>query len=405
MVNRTYRFLSGDVDLLYSIGLIGFAELLAFHSLSVSWSWIVALTVIVQFGYLYYLMSGRKLFINFWWLVVSLFMAAVVWVLLTYFNDSSNRIIGYYISVTLIVGILFYLVRYFSIRFVVIIFLFVIVLHAQFGIFQFILQHDLGLSMLGESRIGDDIPGVAKFTFGSSKMVRAYGAFGHPNAYAGVLLLGFILVMRWRKIFESAFIPICGVLLIGIFLSFSRTSFVGLMLLMIISALIMRHHIRHVIFLVLIVLIVVATLSPLLISRFVDGEDVAVEERIVGLRWAMDIRRDLPWWRGVGIGSYPSALRSHLNDVGFIPAVWQIDYVHSVPVLLWLEWGGVGILFLAGVIGIALAPALRQLVWIIPIIPMLIFDHYFVTQFGPLLLLVVAVYLVIQIDPRLVRLK
>lgn len=69
------------------------------------------------------------------------------------------------------------------------------------GIWQFIIQHSIGLFWLKESLISPNISGVAKLVFGGSKMIRAYGLFPHPNILGGFLLLSITLTLSSQKMF------------------------------------------------------------------------------------------------------------------------------------------------------------------------------------------------------------
>jgi len=47
----------------------------------------------------------------------------------------------------------------------------------------------------GESLIGSDIPGVAKFVFEGQKIVRSYGTFPHPNVLGGFLIFTILITV------------------------------------------------------------------------------------------------------------------------------------------------------------------------------------------------------------------
>ena len=65
-----------------------------------------------------------------------------------------------------------------------------VVLQAQWGLLQFILQHDLGFTFLGEPHLTAGTNGVAKFMMQGTKIIRAYGPYLHPNALAASLVAG-----------------------------------------------------------------------------------------------------------------------------------------------------------------------------------------------------------------------
>ncbi|MFZ2188438.1 MAG: O-antigen ligase family protein [Candidatus Moraniibacteriota bacterium] len=73
---------------------------------------------------------------------------------------------------------------------------------ALIGIAQFILQHSIGLFWLKESLIGPDIAGVAKIIANYHPLIRAYGLFPHPNLLGGFLFFSIIMTMLYIKLFH-----------------------------------------------------------------------------------------------------------------------------------------------------------------------------------------------------------
>ncbi|MEI8103769.1 MAG: O-antigen ligase family protein [Candidatus Moraniibacteriota bacterium] len=122
-------------------------------------------------------------------------------------------------------------------------FLFLILgsLEGLIAILQFSIQHSLGLTVLKESILGIDIPGVAKIIFHSERFIRGYGTFPHPNMLGGfliasILCTGFILFhgKQLTKNFPLSihlFLWIGLVIqLLGLFASFSKSALIGLLL-------------------------------------------------------------------------------------------------------------------------------------------------------------------------------
>ncbi|MBI4059075.1 O-antigen ligase family protein [Candidatus Microgenomates bacterium] len=74
------------------------------------------------------------------------------------------------------------------------------------GIVQFLLGHTLNgpLWWLGERTFSIDTPGIAKIVLNGQDYLRAYATFPHPNALAGFLLVGLILMghklNKWLRI-------------------------------------------------------------------------------------------------------------------------------------------------------------------------------------------------------------
>ncbi len=78
----------------------------------------------------------------------------------------------------------------------------VAVFQSILAIFQFILQHSIGLFWLKESLIGSDILGVAKIIVDGEKIIRSYGLFPHPNILGGFLLFSIIITILYQKMFH-----------------------------------------------------------------------------------------------------------------------------------------------------------------------------------------------------------
>lgn len=72
------------------------------------------------------------------------------------------------------------------------------------AIWQFLIQHSVGLTWLRESLVNSDILGVAKIILDDHKIVRAYGLFPHPNILGGFLLISIILTWAYSKLFHPS---------------------------------------------------------------------------------------------------------------------------------------------------------------------------------------------------------
>jgi hypothetical protein len=284
----------------------------------------------------------------------------------------------------------------------------ILVLHAHWGIGHFIVQHDLGLAALGEVKVSPLTSGVAKFRMwqeennisSSGKILRAYGPYTHANDYGGSLAVGlsllslFSVLYSWKFstvhylfsiiifVFASAYILILGALF-----SFSRAVYLSLFITGLLSFFLLATYPSKLVPIfrwwrfLLIVFFTLIILFPFLEARFSDTEDVGISERISGYGWSLN----LVGWRGAGPGNYPRALGHYLDTYDIPYASWQSTYVHSAPLLLVVEWG---IFFLALWVGFIIW--FFKLYWPVPwyllsIVPLLLFDHYLVTQIAPML--------------------
>jgi hypothetical protein len=106
------------------------------------------------------------------------------------------------------------------------------VFQAILGIWQFHVQHMVGLSVLGEYLPEVGTGGLATIQTSSGKLVRAYATFPHPNILGFflclALILGYFLIVSRETSQKARNLIIFGdyLLIVGIFLTFSRVSWV-----------------------------------------------------------------------------------------------------------------------------------------------------------------------------------
>lgn len=263
-------------------------------------------------------------------------------------------------------------------------------LYAQWGIAQFIIQHDLGMHVLGESRLQIGSTGVASFSDSSTmKYLRAYGPFAHPNSFAGVLLIGAILLYTLCSSSKIYLLSMLLLFAVGLTVSFSRTALIGFIVVLIAFWLQKRLYI-----LVLISLVPLLVFAPLVLHRSFDPAGVALKDRMSGYAWLKEMATPISLLRGYGIGNYESALVLYLNGHHIAYDTWDIAPVHSAPLLLFTEFG----LILVGILTALFFWFLRlhYSPILIALLPVLMFDHYFITQLGPLLLIITCTVIVVQ---------
>jgi hypothetical protein len=276
---------------------------------------------------------------------------------------------------------------------IAVLFLGILLLHAQWGITQFIVQKDLGLYLIGESVISPTQNAVAKFSFSSGKLLRAYGPHAHANALAGMMVIGLTLLfnLQRRGALPQAprFLLVSScVFLLATLVTFSRTAYAGVFLLALLAGVIYRVRLPKV---PLVSFILIISFLPLLSARFTDLEDQALADRGQGYAWWSSIvQGDFPWL-GMGVGEYPQVLQRYLERTSTPYYPWEIAPVHSVPLLLWAEWGGIAVIAIVLLLMTVTVKkwrggrAILSMVWMVPLLPALIFDHYFLTQPAALL--------------------
>ncbi len=234
------------------------------------------------------------------------------------------------------------------------IFLATLTIQAIIAIAQFVTQGSLGLHMLGESLIGTDVAGVAKFSLGSFTMVRAAGTLPHANILAGFLLVGILLsreIKGWR-------IPKI-LLWIAFFVAFSKAAILALIVAFIVTKKI-PHKWAYVALIAIAGLIVLAQESLI--------------ERLQYLKISLNMLALEPI--GVGLGQFTARMQE-FTQVKL--QHWQFQPVHNVYFLIANElgWWALG-LFLIG---------LKKLYGKIPkklglfaaILTIGLFDHYLIS--------------------------
>jgi len=166
----------------------------------------------------------QKLAGQFFWLVLPLsflsllsilFAAEPVFALLDFLR---------LISLLLISGLL--ATGFFEVSKFVKIFVLTICLQAGLGIAQFLLGHDLGLQLLGESNFTADTLNLAKISLEGGQVVRGLGTLPHANILGGLLAIGVLLLPSREK--KSPLAYAAGLLLlVGLFFTFSRAAWLA----------------------------------------------------------------------------------------------------------------------------------------------------------------------------------
>ncbi len=247
-------------------------------------------------------------------------------------------------------------------------------LQAGIGITQYVLQHDIGLRLLGESVLSIDGEAVAVVVAESQRFLRAYGTMPHPNVLAVWLMLG-LWGSSWyfmygpHRIVRRFVIIAMPILIIAFFLTFSRIASI----LLIVSSFVFfrKQFIRVLAPLAVLVAVLSIIFFPQLQSRFMlTVRDEAVAQRIFHAKIALAQIWENPLF-GIGIGQFvPDLMRRlpHYPDTIYQPA-------HSMFMLIASEIGLIGLLcflmFLKYLRG--------SLVFLAVILGLALFDHYFWT--------------------------
>jgi hypothetical protein len=266
------------------------------------------------------------------------------------------------------------------------------------GLYQFFAQDLFASVWLGMS--GPDVAdgGVSVIQFGDERWLRAYGTFAHPNIFGGYLvILAMVILLRLqektREWVQAGYLGI--LLLIGTMLVFtmSRSAWLALatgvvvFLFYILRWLSLGARLgvqKGLVVLGIGIIFGTSIAWPLVSSRIFGSsahEYTSVHERMALQDMARDLFLQYPTL-GVGPGNITAALIAY-DDT---KAGYAYQPVHSVPLLLLVEYGIIGIVLLCliGYIGVRFVMKLPQIqsraVLLLPLVPMLLLDHYLWTS-------------------------
>lgn len=270
-------------------------------------------------------------------------------------------------------------------------------IYAIWGLGQFAGQSDFGLFRIGESQLSAHSAGVAKFMIASEKIVRPYGPFAHSNSFGGALVVCAVAgIVTFLRIKTRALLYPVAVTLLGVLFTFSRSTWISLAVLLIIASLVFAKSYSRMVLVRIgaIFLMVILILSPLIMYRLSDAEDRGISERVSQILAAKSIIINNGLWNGVGVTKYVQSYEHLLVSRNVAFEEWQIVPVHSVPVLLAAELGVLPFVLIFSAFIVAVYARLKtQWYWLLPLVPLAVFDHYLVTQTAPAVLGLLLVFL------------
>lgn len=239
---------------------------------------------------------------------------------------------------------------------------------------------------LGERRINISQPGIALQELFGVRYLRAYSLFSHPNIFAGwavfsVLIISFFDKSKIIKVFSC----LLGVVII--FLTASRSGALGLLAILFMMT--FRKPTQKISQNLIYFILGVASISYLVLVR---SESVIIP-RLNLISISFGIVQKYPVF---GVGALGS-----LSVYQFIsPAIRYLQPDHFSPTLL-LSWlGFVGIIQLI-IVSRYFNKAHILLKTLFPLLPIFLLDHYLLTSFSGMLIVVLAFrssYLLTQLD-------
>lgn len=278
------------------------------------------------------------------------------------------------------------------------------------GILQLVWQSSVGIGFLGEQNLSPDTLGIAKIDIGNLKYIRPVGTLTHANAWGAMALLAFSLLPFWsasmlgenkqvslqkirRRVEKNIWVGVVGMSLALFFgicaiLSFSRGVWLGLVLIAIAILWNRKYRIKIFAPLVGVAAVVSVWQWELIWQRILDWK-VAIFSRTEMLGYALDLINSKPW--GVGVGNFTVTLEHDFSQRMFAP--WELQPVHNFFLLAGTELG-VAAMFVLMVGGILLfwksaRCSLLSVVLLLAMLPSMLTDHFYWTDFGMLMLMVI----------------
>ncbi len=256
---------------------------------------------------------------------------------------------------------------------------------------QFLSQHPLGLSWLGESPLLYDSFNTATLQSGTETLLRSYGTLLHPNILGGFGAVGLIIFLgsfarntsrKWLNILLS------GLMTLGVFFSFSRSAILalcgGLFILFL-----FQWKDRFFLYNALTVcgfLLVLSTMFPYFSARFYQAHTENTQ-RTDQYQQVLAHTQEYPL--GVGLGN--SVLFQEKKGTT-APFLWNLQPIHNTFLHIGFETGiPAFLLFVLGYIWLFIKSVVTRqghnIALLASITPLLLFDHYLVTSFQGMMLL------------------
>ncbi len=226
---------------------------------------------------------------------------------------------------------------------------------AILGIYQFLTQKVFVCKWLGMAEQLPQILGVSVIEVNGLRLLRAYGAFTHPNILGGFLaiclIVLIILIFLAKSKKESVFLWFClPIIVAGLFFTFSKSAFLALafgLLFIIIFVFLSKDtktkfNLSQIILVTFTVLAILAIIYQGPVLARIKGEtrleQKSFTERTLYFEQAKDLIKE-NWFKGIGLGNYTLAIYNQLPEKQ--PA-WYYQPVHNVYILAVAELGILG---------------------------------------------------------------
>lgn len=237
--------------------------------------------------------------------------------------------------------------------------------------------------VFGERSFNIYTPGIAKINIFGINILRSYSIFPHPNSFAGYLCVSLIFLLLLRNKNKTIIYTLLNVLtFITIIMTFSKSSLIGLLFVGVIYFFGKKFLNPKAIQLLPFLLIIISFLSILFSKPIITNWNVvskSVTERLE-LNYISGKMISKKYIFGYGLNTFiPNEVKLSNNVSG----VWLLQPVHNVYLLVLVETGIIGLIFIAYILSKLIFYLARNnsmaLLGLIFILTTSLFDHYWVT--------------------------
>ncbi len=248
---------------------------------------------------------------------------------------------------------------------------------------QFFLQSNLfDYHYFGETNLTNSL-NIAKVNFKTSQVINPYGSTAHPNILAGFLVITAIILLKKLELNKKTSIYLGWLLIImtswTLFLTQAYSAIASFSIFLILQTFKQLQKQLSLNWLILSVIII-----PIILSWFNQTNELSINRRVFLNQQAINIWLSHFFW-GTGLNNFLYYLKTNTNEV-----IRFVQPVHH-SLLLWLAE--------VGLIGASLIVCLKDelkkinvLTTLFIILPIIVLDHYLLTQWlgGWLLVLAIA---------------
>ncbi|MDP3994394.1 MAG: O-antigen ligase family protein [bacterium] len=254
------------------------------------------------------------------------------------------------------------------------------------GIFQFLLQRSVGSSFywLGERSFSVDTPGIALAFIKGRDFLRSYSTFPHPNAFAGFLGAGGVLVLllnsQLKMIGKSKLWLFVLVTSTAFILTFSLGAIISgfLVLLYFIISRKKRYPVfkltKYIFYAVVVLSLLTAVLPKPTTNKLFLTDSVILRIQQAGVAGKMFVKNPL---FGVGLNNFIPAIEENISSGTSL----FLQPVHNIYLLLLAETGTIGLAAFIYLTAILLTRRTNT-TYLLPIMFVVFtgfFDHYWFT--------------------------